>query len=668
MSLICPFFLGLWWGKKAFISDDDVLRYEKLQRQDKEYVHGQLGVEAAKIKGIFHDDVKGWDVHDEHEVTSPAEDVETRLQQWRSQLEQSSLSTSNPDPISNFEEHPCEAGVIPISDLCQEEIDDGMSRRVDDECMVDTIQNEIDQLNDDQRRAFDIVDWHLNETISGKKPPQLLMVIPGEGGVGKSKVIQTITQNFRRRNRVDWLVKGAYTGIAASLIDGKTLHVLAGIPVRGGKQSAQTLQKLRDFWHIKRYFIIDEMSMLSRVFWAKLSRVISIAKEVIGEEIFGGLNVLVAGDFHQFPPVVARQSAPLYWPIDSRRDSEDEILGRKIFEQFTTVVQLKKQIRVQDPEWHDLLQHVRYGNCLQRHIDALRKLIITDPACPHTDYDSPPWNEARLVTPRHSVRLQWNSAAIRKHCGQNNRRLYICPAQDSIEGRSVTNEEKIAILTRTRGSNSQMDRGGLGKEIELAIGASVMVTLNIHTDLDVANGVRGTIQGIILDERERLITTSDTRTIRLQYPPRYVLVKLARTKAPHLEGLDENVIPIEPVMKSFSIVKDGRKITVNRTQLPLTLAYAFTDHRAQGQTLEPVIVDIGPPPHGSLTPFNIYVALSRGTRAKNIRLLRDFDEKLLQRHPSEYLRLEDERLEKLDEKTRQLWERREEYNTMYSIL
>ena len=42
-------------------------------------------------------------------------------------------------------------------------------------------------------------------------------------------------------------------------------------------------------------------------------------------------------------------------------------------------------------------------------------------------------------------------------------------------------------------------------------------------------------------------------------------------------------------------MKDGNKITVNRTQLPLTLAYAFTDYRAQGQTIEPVVVDIGPP-------------------------------------------------------------------------
>ena len=103
------------------------------------------------------------------------------------------------------------------------------------------------------------------------------------------------------------------------------------------------------------------------------------------------------------------------------------------------------------------------------------------------------------------------------------------------------------------------------------------------------------------------------------------------------------MIPIEPVTKNFSILKDGKKVSVHRTQLPLTLAYAFTDYRAQGQTLELVIVDIGPPHHSSLTPLNIYVALSRGTGRDNIRLLRDFDARLLQQHPSKYLRLEDER-------------------------
>jgi hypothetical protein len=188
--------------------------------------------------------------------------------------------------------------------------------------------------------------------------------------------------------------------------------------------------------------------------------------------------------------------------------------------------------------------------------------------------------------------------------------------------------------------------------------------MNILTDLDVANGVRGHVEGIVLDEREHLITRNNSHSIHLRYPPRYVLVKLDRTKAPVLDGLPENVIPITPVRKTFTINRNGERISVTRSQLPLTLAYAFTDYRSQGQTLQPILVDIGPPPYGYLTPFNIYVALSRGTGRDNIRLLRDFDHSLLQQHPSEFLRLEDDRLLKLNEITKKNWELRR--NSIYS--
>ncbi|OAX36729.1 hypothetical protein K503DRAFT_772219, partial [Rhizopogon vinicolor AM-OR11-026] len=49
------------------------------------------------------------------------------------------------------------------------------------------------------------------------------------------------------------------------------------------------------------------------------------------------------------------------------------------------------------------------------------------------------------------------------------------------------------------------------------------------------------------------------------------------------------------------------------------------------------IIDIGAPPTGGLTPFNVYVALSRSQGQDNIRLLRDFDGKLLMTHPCKYL-------------------------------
>jgi hypothetical protein len=608
------------------------------------------------LGGIFGEDVSAWNFDDEVDVKVAKEDVDVTLYNWKLEMEKMVVFDVDTD-VGSSSAHMLDGTVLPISDLC-DGIEDGVKEdeiEGDVECILAA---DIDRLNDDQRRAYDIVDWHLDETIGGKKPPQLLMMIPGEGGVGKSKLIQTISLNFQRRGKGDWLVKGASTGIAASLIDGKTLHVLGGIPVRGGKQSGHTKKRLRQFWRTKCYLIIDEVSMLSRSFFARLCRIVSTAMEVDQEEVFGGLNVVLVGDFHQFPPVVARQSAPLYWPVDSIRDSEDDVFGRKVFEQFTTVVQLKQQIRVRDAVWHDVLQHVRYGNCQHQHIDEIRKLILTNRSCPPTNYDVFPWKNARLVTPRHSVRTLWNSAAVRKHCAEKRCRLYICPAEDTISGRPVTNKQKIAIMTRTKGSKIQMERAGLMKEVELAIGAPVMVTMNILTDLDVANGVRGEIEDIIIDERDQQNITKNMHTIHLQYPPRYVLVKLVRTKAPALHGLPQNVLPIMPVTKTFTINDDGVKVSVNRTQLPLTLAYAFTDYRSQGQTLEPVIVDIAPPPYGHLTPFNIYVALSRGTGRSNIRLLRDFDEKLLQQHPSEYLRLEDERLRRMNDLTKQIWEMR----------
>ncbi|KAF8120368.1 hypothetical protein EV363DRAFT_1477910 [Boletus edulis] len=127
------------------------------------------------------------------------------------------------------------------------------------------------------------------------------------------------------------------------------------------------------------------------------------------------------------------------------------------------------------------------------------------------------------------------------------------------------------------------------------------------------------------------------------------------SKVNSLEGLDENVIPLIPMERNFTITTGNKNKTVVRSQLPVTPAYAFTDYRSQGQTIRHAIIDIAPPPTGALTPFNIYVALSRCRGRENIRLLREFDEKLLTKHPSEYLRMEDERLDKLDKETEKWW-------------
>jgi ATP-dependent exoDNAse (exonuclease V) alpha subunit len=85
-------------------------------------------------------------------------------------------------------------------------------------------------------------------------------------------------------------------------------------------------------------------------------------------------------------------------------------------------------------------------------------------------------------------------------------------------------------------------------------------------------------------------------------------------------------------------------------------AYAFTDYRAQGQTIPHVIVDIASPPMGTLSVFNLYVALSRSASRHSICLLQDFDQdfdsKLFKRKHDQQLLDEDARLESLDTETK----------------
>jgi hypothetical protein len=61
--------------------------------------------------------------------------------------------------------------------------------------------------------------------------------------------------------------------------------------------------------------------------------------------------------------------------------------------------------------------------------------------------------------------------------------------------------------------------------------------------------------------------------------------------------------------------------SVHAFQLPLIPAYSLTDYRSQGQTISHTIIDIGTPPTGGLTPFNVYVALSRSRGQDNFETL-----------------------------------------------
>jgi Cdc6-like AAA superfamily ATPase len=57
-------------------------------------------------------------------------------------------------------------------------------------------------LNERQYRGYQIVVNHFSETLAGQSPPPLRMILYGEGGTGKSKVIQTVMDAFIKAGKI----------------------------------------------------------------------------------------------------------------------------------------------------------------------------------------------------------------------------------------------------------------------------------------------------------------------------------------------------------------------------------------------------------------------------------------------------------------------------------
>ena len=99
----------------------------------------------------------------------------------------------------------------------------------------------------------------------------------------------------------------------------------------------------------------------------------------------------------------------------------------------------------------------------------------------------------------------------------------------------------------------------------------VMVTVNVEMDLDLTNGVRGEIVGIVLHPDKP--PPGDKSVVTLKHLPAYVLIKLGWTRATQMDGLDENVIPVEMATRTFQIrVRGNGARYVTRTCLLSTIS------------------------------------------------------------------------------------------------
>ncbi|KAJ3574918.1 hypothetical protein NP233_g1427 [Leucocoprinus birnbaumii] len=516
----------------------------------------------------------------------------------------------------------------------------------------------LSELKSDQRMVHNIVEGQLLKHLNGEPHSQMLMLCLGEGGTGKSRLIHEIARTYIEHGVESWLARTATSGVAATLIDGETLHSWLGVGITQhegnewmAKGTREIQQRRRRNILGKRLLIIDECSMMTTKLLAMTSQLVEWVRSRqptegvvnVPSRPFGGMDVLMLGDFHQFPPV--RRGGTALYDLCKK---PSEIMGQEIYKQFEDVVSLKEQMRVQDAGWLDLLRHVRVGGCTSAHVELLESLTLTSTHCQRPDFDSRPWDDVVLITTRRAVRDEWNKAAILEHSHRSGQAMYISPREDLIGGSRVPSvEERYAIA-----SKKDLD---LEPEIHLARGMRVMIDFNLATEAYITNGTQGSIEDIWLDPREPAEHDRDDEgRIKLIYPPALILFRPDRPSPVRLNGVPASLVPIAPSVQKFNIKTMGGSVRVSCRQLELTAAYAFTDYKSQGQTLDRVLIDLDKPPGGgsAVTAFNAYVALSRVRNRDHIRILRPFDEKIFTTLPSSELANEDKRLMELDAATR----------------
>jgi len=142
--------------------------------------------------------------------------------------------------------------------------------------------------------------------------------LTGEPGSGKTHTVNAYVAWLRARGIEPAIT--ASTGIAATHIHGMTIHSWSGIGIAESLSEAD-IDAIASKEHVARRIqrtttlIIDEVSMLSGTVLAMVDAVCREVKRI--DAPFGGMQVVLVGDFFQLPPIAKRGGAPAPFAFES---------------------------------------------------------------------------------------------------------------------------------------------------------------------------------------------------------------------------------------------------------------------------------------------------------------------------------------------------------------
>jgi len=385
--------------------------------------------------------------------------------------------------------------------------------------------------------------------------------LTGSAGSGKTYLLNQYI-SYLQDHEVSVAVT-ASTGIAATHMNGMTIHGWSGIGIRN-KLDEKDLEQIEDKKYLWKRFekarvlIIDEVSMLHGY---QLDMIELICRRFKRNNApFGGLQVILSGDFFQLPPVQKRREPQVGLMANS---AISPTCGSKMVYKSRAwkilnpaICYLTEQHRQEDEDLTEILNTIRNNNLEEKHYEQLRSRI-----------------DAKLKNNNKATKLYTHNINVDN--------------ENFVELAQIEGDEKKYKMSST-GPDVLVEilkKSCLAyEELCLKVGAEIMCIKN-NFEKGYVNGSRG-------------------KVIDFDNASGQPIIKLYNGK----------VIIITPM---DWVIEENNKIKASLTQLPIRLAWAITIHKSQGMSLDNAEIDL----RRTFTHGMGYVALSRVRTLSGIKLI-----------------------------------------------
>ncbi len=435
--------------------------------------------------------------------------------------------------------------------------------------------------------------------------------LTGSAGSGKTYTLNQYI-NYLRARRVPVAVT-ASTGIAATHMNGTTIHSWSGIGIKDELSDRDLTnlsrkQFLADRLKDTAVLIIDEISMLHA---KQLNLVNQVLKHVRkSDKAFGGIQVVVAGDFFQLPPIGSKG--------ESNRDKFAFMSEAWLDAEFH-ICYLSEQHRQVSAvaegglDLDDILNQIRRQDVSFEAIAALEATYDQDVDIKRT----------RLYTHNLNVN-KINDKELAELNGEMKR----------FDATSIGEDKLVDTLKKTVRTQD---------ELILKVGAKVMFIKN-NTELNVSNGTMGELIGFaavkVDDSANKTKAKSDAKADmsddeaiafgneadddkainaktkdKSKEKAKAEDKKTSTQKMPVVRLNSGREVIAEP--EEWIIEDETGDVLASYSQVPLCLAWAITIHKSQGMTLDAAEIDLS-------RTFELgqgYVALSRLKSLAGLQLL-----------------------------------------------